>query len=53
VLGISVITNVNKPDCMGKIPIEEVIAQGNLASEKLSILLDSFLVTHDFNQECT
>lgn len=49
VVGISVITNVNKPDCMGKIPIEEVIAQGSLASKKLSILLDDFLATNDFN----
>lgn len=49
VLGISIITNVNKPDCMGKIPIEEVIAQANIASKKLSKLLDDFLITNDFN----
>lgn len=49
VLGISIITNVNKPDCMGKIPIEEVIAQANMASKKLSKLLDDFLITNDFN----
>lgn len=49
VLGISIITNVNKPDCMGKIPIEEVITQSTLASKKLSILLNDFLTTNDFN----
>ncbi|WP_291493876.1 purine-nucleoside phosphorylase [Desulfurella sp.] len=53
VLGISIITNVNKPDCMGKIPIEEVINQANLASKKLSVLLDDFLLKNDFNKKRT
>ncbi|MGC9256740.1 purine-nucleoside phosphorylase [Desulfurella sp.] len=53
VLGVSIITNVNKPDCMGKIPIEEVINQANLASKKLSILLDDFLLKNDFNKKRT
>jgi len=49
VLGISIITNVNKPDCMGKIPIEEVKRQANIASKKLSTLLEDFLINNDFN----
>ncbi len=53
VLGISIITNVNKPDCMGKIPIEEVIYQASLASKKLSVLLDDFLTTNDFDKKRT
>ncbi len=49
VVGISIITNVNKPDCMGKIPIEEVKRQANIASKKLSKLLEYFLTSNDFN----
>ncbi len=42
-VAISVITNVNKPDCMEKAPIDEVIKAASSASEKLSILINGFL----------
>lgn len=43
VLGISIITNVNKPDCMGKIPLSAVIEAAISSSSKLSMVLDAFL----------
>lgn len=40
VLGVSVITNVNLPDCYEPATIEDVIATANDAGEKLSVLLE-------------
>ena len=42
-MSISVITNVNKPDCMEKAPIESVIKTAEGASKKLTLLIDKFL----------
>ncbi len=41
-VSISIITNLNKPDCMEKAPLESVIGAAREASLKLSKLLDSF-----------
>ncbi len=43
VLGVSVITNVNLPDCMSKTSLEEVIANAQKAGPKLSLLLGKVL----------
>ncbi|MEN6440264.1 MAG: purine-nucleoside phosphorylase [Syntrophobacter sp.] len=40
VLGVSVITNVNLPDCYKPATIEDVIATANSAGERLSVLLE-------------
>lgn len=42
-VGISVITNINKPDCMVKTPEYVVIEEAKRASNKLSLLIDKFL----------
>ena len=42
-VAISVITNVNRPDCMEPAPIDAVIEAASKASDKLSLILDKFL----------
>ncbi len=42
-VAISVITNVNKPDCMEPAPIDAVIEAAGKASGRLSLILDKFL----------
>jgi len=42
-VAISVITNVNRPDCMEPAPIDAVIEVASMASKKLSLILDRFL----------
>ncbi len=39
---ISVITNVNRPDCMAKTDVNEIIKQARAASKKLSAVLNRF-----------
>ena len=43
VLGLSVISNVNKPDCMQPAPIEMVIENAHLASPKLALVIKGIL----------
>ncbi len=43
VLGFSVITNVNLPDCYMPANIEEIIATANRAGERLSLLLEGIV----------
>ncbi len=43
VMGVSVITNVNLPDCYRAATIEDVIATANCAGERLSVLLEKTL----------
>ncbi len=42
-IAISIISNVNKPDCMGKVPLENVIEVAKYSSIKLSRLINNFL----------
>ncbi len=42
-VAISIITNVNRPDCMEPAPIDAVIEAASKASDKLSLILDKFL----------
>ncbi len=42
-IAISIITNVNRPDCMEPAPIDEVIEAASRASDRLSLILDKFL----------
>ncbi len=42
-IAISIITNMNRPDCMKKIPIEKVIETASASSKTLSLLLKKFL----------
>jgi len=42
-VGISIITNINRPDCMEKAPERVVIEEAKRASGKLSLLIDKFL----------
>ncbi len=42
-IAISIITNINRPDCMEKIPIEDVIKTASDSSSTLTKLLESFL----------
>lgn len=42
-IAISIITNVNLPDCMEKAPIDEVISVASKASKELSRLINGFL----------
>jgi len=43
VLGFSIISNVNKPDCMQPTPIEMVIKNARLASKKLALIIRGIL----------
>jgi purine-nucleoside phosphorylase len=43
VLGFSIISNVNKPDCMQPAPIEMVIKNAHLASKKLALIIRGIL----------
>lgn len=42
-VAISIITNVNRPECMEEVPIDKVIEVASAASGKLSKVLDEFL----------
>jgi len=42
-MSISIITNMNRPDCMEKAPLESVIETAKSSSEKLSKLINNFL----------
>ncbi len=42
-VAISIITNVNRPDCMEPAPIDAVIESSSKASDRLSLILDKFL----------
>ena len=42
-VSISVISNVNRPDCMQKAPLEAVIEAAKNSSDKLSFLINRFL----------
>ncbi|AEA34082.1 purine-nucleoside phosphorylase [Hippea maritima] len=42
-MAVSVITNVNLPDCMEKAPIDEVISVAKSASKRLSKIINRFL----------
>jgi len=42
-VAISIITNVNKPECMEEVPIDKVIEVASAASVRLSKVLDRFL----------
>jgi len=42
-VGISIITNINRPECMEKAPERVVIEEAKRASGKLSLLIDKFL----------
>ncbi len=42
-ISISVISNVNRPDCMEKAPLESVIKTAQSSSGKLSLLINNFL----------
>lgn len=51
VLGFSVITNVNLPDCYKPAPLEEIIATASLAAKQLSPLLAKILEQVRFDQK--
>ncbi len=42
-MSVSIITNINRPDCMEKAPLVSVIETAAKASKKLTILIDKFL----------
>ncbi len=42
-VSVSIITNLNKPDCMSKAPLDSVIKTAKNSSKKLSLLLNKFL----------
>lgn len=42
-VGISIITNINRPDCMESAPERVVIEEAKKASDRLSLLIDKFL----------
>ncbi len=42
-IGISIITNINRPDCMEKVSIESIVNVSRRASFKLSRLINRFI----------
>ncbi len=42
-LAISIITNINRPDCMEKASLDDVIKTARISSQKLSLLINGFL----------
>lgn len=42
-LAVSIITNINRPDCMEKALLDDVIKTAKISSQKLSLLIGGFL----------